>query len=169
MEESLGSIEVTTTTQILFEKGHMLWQSNGFNLRQYFSDSETEDVDPAYESSDWYKRQESSKPDVITLPVATHTGFLCITTATATHCKCSYSSCQCCHYSESKRREVRLLYCQPLSCKATCQAGASHEITKPHWLEIHSYLSGKGVHSTIVGWWSDGISRGAGHLTVPGC
>ena len=62
-----------------------LWQSDGFNLRQYFSDSETEDVDPAYESSDWYKRQESSKPDVIKLPAEPHTGLLSATTATATH------------------------------------------------------------------------------------
>ena len=80
MEESLGSIEVTTATQILFEKGHMLWQSDEFNLRQYFSDSETVDVDPAYESSDWYKRQEASQPDVITLPALPHTGILCVTT-----------------------------------------------------------------------------------------
>ena len=67
------------------KEGHQLRQSrqsDGFNPCQYSSNSETED--PAYEPSDWHKRQESSKLAVITLPVAPRTGLLRATTATAT-------------------------------------------------------------------------------------
>ena len=73
------------TLKSSLKEGHQLrqsWQSDGFNLSQHSSDSETED--PAYEPSDRQKRQESSKLAVVTLPVAPRTGLLRATTATAT-------------------------------------------------------------------------------------
>ena len=146
-----------------YRHSNLLWKMTSaitirwVNLKQYFSDFETEDVDPAYESSNWYKKQESSKPADIALPAALHTGlhFHNNCYSNTLLCKCSYSSVQCCHYSETSGQELKRLYCQPLSCKVTCQTGACHESGKPHWSKIHSYLCDKGgpkYYSEAVNW-----------------